>query len=400
MATQLPPLRIFCGYAHEDKALFEQLKTALAVPIRQEAVSVWHYGDLLPGAQWESEIERELNTADIILLLISPAFIASDYCWSKEMQWAIARNTRGDARVIPILGKTTSDWKTTPLGTLQALPTEARPICTWRNRDEAFANVADGLLNVIHQVQQEDKYPVREYVLGLRPSVYESEGETTAQSGAKRLAEQWIKTVSDKIGGTLQETIQRDDRKEWILTDHQQACHIKMQWNYRGMDRLSRYFRSADIFITSQHPALIDRMVKEGHLPYWFLQWTLDDLDVVSLACQIFEETGEGHLPAPGMNENIHLDYTLYRSHEHPVRAMLSTKDPSSPARICLIHDNSPLQGFSHAHTLFSIRKVLAILRGKFSYREIRQIIEEACKPYKPSGVNEIIRWRENDTIS
>jgi hypothetical protein len=66
MATQLPALRIFCGYAHADQALFQQLKTALAVLIRQEAVSIWHYGDLLPGDQWEYEIERELNTADII----------------------------------------------------------------------------------------------------------------------------------------------------------------------------------------------------------------------------------------------------------------------------------------------------------------------------------------------
>lgn len=110
MEEQTPALRIFCGYAHEDQALFRQLKAALAVLIRQDAVSIWHYGDLLPGDQWEEEIERELNTADIILLLISPAFIASDYCWSKEMHWAIIRHTLGEARVIPILLKPTPGW--------------------------------------------------------------------------------------------------------------------------------------------------------------------------------------------------------------------------------------------------------------------------------------------------
>lgn len=78
MEEQVPALRVFCGYAHEDQALFRHLRSALAVFIRQEAVSIWHYGDLLPGAQWEREIERELNTADIILLLIGPAFMASD----------------------------------------------------------------------------------------------------------------------------------------------------------------------------------------------------------------------------------------------------------------------------------------------------------------------------------
>src|SRR6266487_5470021 len=89
MATQPSPLRIFCGYAHEDTVLFQQLKTALAVLIRQDAVSVWHDGDLLPGAQWESEIERELNTADIILLLISPAFMALKCIFDEKVRRAI-----------------------------------------------------------------------------------------------------------------------------------------------------------------------------------------------------------------------------------------------------------------------------------------------------------------------
>ena len=123
MITPQPAaLCIFCSYAHEDEVLFQPLKKALAALIRQEAVIIWHYGDLLPGDQWERRIERELNTADIILLLISPNFITSDYCWTREMQWAIARHEIAEARVIPILLKPTPNWKTTPLGALQALP--------------------------------------------------------------------------------------------------------------------------------------------------------------------------------------------------------------------------------------------------------------------------------------
>ncbi len=165
MGEQTPALRVFCGYAHEDNVLFQQLKTALAVLIRQDAVSVWHYSGLLPGAQWESEIEQELNTADIILLLISPAFMASDYCWSKEMQWAIARHSTGEARVIPILLKPTPGWETTPLGALQALPTNAKPITTWNSRDKALIDVVNGLRRAIEAVQKEDRYPVKEYVV-------------------------------------------------------------------------------------------------------------------------------------------------------------------------------------------------------------------------------------------
>src|SRR5713226_5357329 len=200
MATQPSPLRIFCGYAHEDKALFQQLKTALAVLIRQEAVSIWHYGDLLPGVQWESEIERELNTADIILLLISPAFMASDYCWSKEMQWAITRHATGEARVIPILLKPTPGWETTPLGALQALPRDAKPITAWNSREKALADVVDGLRRAVKAVQKEDRYPVVEYQVRVQSYAYITlEGErlqreVSAEEEAFHTAEQWLET--------------------------------------------------------------------------------------------------------------------------------------------------------------------------------------------------------------
>lgn len=115
MVIPQSPLCIFCGYAHEDESLFQQLKKALAILIRQEDADIWHYGNLLPGDQWEYTIKRELNTADIILLLISPAFIASDYCWSKEMRWAITRHAIGEARVIPILLKPTPEIGKPPL---------------------------------------------------------------------------------------------------------------------------------------------------------------------------------------------------------------------------------------------------------------------------------------------
>ncbi len=362
MVTQLP-LRIFCGYAHEDEAYFHKFNTALAVLRRQEAISIWHYGDLVPGVQWEHEIEQELNTADIILLLISPAFMASDYCWSKEMRWAITRHTTGETYVIPIILKPT-DWKTTPLSALQALPKGIKPITTWSNCDEAFADVIDGLRKVIQDAQQEDKYPVKEYVLGLRPSVFESEGKVTAQDQAKRRAEQWLEAVSSKIGGTLRETTQHKDQKEWIFTDHQQLCSITMKWDYRGMDVFQRYFRSADITLTSQHPALLDRMIEEGQLPYQYLQWTLDhDWDITELVKWIREQTGKTPTSASLEGTIQHVEYTFHKlgtlflgqdhPEEHTVRVTLTASRPSSPGWICFIHDYPDFQGFYHAHKLF-----------------------------------------------
>ena len=145
METGARPVHIFCGYAHEYKSLFEQLNEHLAVLRSEEYIALWHYGEILPGAEWESAITHHLDQADLILLLISPSFMHSEYCRGKEMRRAIERHKTGEVHVIPILLRPTPAWEATGLGGLQALPTHANPVTNWRNRDEAFADIAEGI---------------------------------------------------------------------------------------------------------------------------------------------------------------------------------------------------------------------------------------------------------------
>ncbi len=79
-----------------------------------------------------------------MLLLVSASFLASNYCYEIEMKRAIARHEAGEARVIPVILRA-CDWKNAPFAKLQALPTDARAITSWPNRDEAFAEVAHGI---------------------------------------------------------------------------------------------------------------------------------------------------------------------------------------------------------------------------------------------------------------
>src|SRR5437899_11887808 len=97
------PVKIFCCYAHEDEALLIQLKAHLRPLQRQGLIDIWYDRDISAGTEWEREISEQLNTAQIILLLVSPDFMDSDYCYSKEMQKAMERHSRGEARVIPVL---------------------------------------------------------------------------------------------------------------------------------------------------------------------------------------------------------------------------------------------------------------------------------------------------------
>lgn len=130
------PLEVFFSYAHEDENYKNLLLKALSTLKRERLIREWHDRDISAGTKWATEIDAHLKSAHIILLLVSPDFIASDYCWDKEVKGAIERDDAGEACVIPIIVRPT-DWRTTLFGKLQALPTEGKAITTWPNIDES-----------------------------------------------------------------------------------------------------------------------------------------------------------------------------------------------------------------------------------------------------------------------
>src|SRR5579863_1633478 len=133
-------INLFYCYAREDKALRDELEKHLSWLKRRYQLKNWHDREILPGEEWEQAIDAHLNSAHIILLLISPDFMASDYCFGREMQHALERHRQGSCRVIPILLRPTY-WQGAPFSALQLLPTDARPITRWQDRDEAFQDV-------------------------------------------------------------------------------------------------------------------------------------------------------------------------------------------------------------------------------------------------------------------
>ena len=146
----ISPITLFYSYAHEDELLRNQLEKHLSLLRRRGLITEWHDRQILAGEEWARDIDQHLETASIILLLISPDFLASDYCYNMEMQRAVARHESGEARVIPILLRP-CDWHGTPFGQLQCLPRDGKAVTTWRNRDEAFLDIAQGLRGAIEQ---------------------------------------------------------------------------------------------------------------------------------------------------------------------------------------------------------------------------------------------------------
>jgi tetratricopeptide (TPR) repeat protein len=140
----IKPVAVFVSYAHDDERLRKALDRHLSLLKRDGTISVWHDRDIDAGDDWQSEISRHLEAAQLILALVSPSFLASDYCYEIEMQRALERHRVGEARVIPIVLRPV-DWQRSPLGKLQALPARAKPVASWKDRDAAFADVAAGI---------------------------------------------------------------------------------------------------------------------------------------------------------------------------------------------------------------------------------------------------------------
>jgi TIR domain-containing protein len=139
---------IFYSYSHKDEELRDELERHLSILKRSGVIRSWHDRKIDAGAEWAGQIHDNLNRANVILLLISADFLASDYCYDLEMKRALERHAAGEAIVIPIILRPV-DWGSAPFARIQCLPTDARPVTSWTNRDEAFRNVAEGIRHAI-----------------------------------------------------------------------------------------------------------------------------------------------------------------------------------------------------------------------------------------------------------
>jgi len=145
---------VFVSYAHRDERLREELDKHLS-PLRRSAlIETWHDRRITPGAALSEAIDEHLASADLILLLVSPDFINSDYCYQKEMRIALQRHRKGQARVIPIILRPV-DWKGTPIGRLLAIPRDAKPVTKWHHRDDALLDVATSIRRAAEELSTE-----------------------------------------------------------------------------------------------------------------------------------------------------------------------------------------------------------------------------------------------------
>ncbi len=139
--------KLFFSYSHKDEALRNELEIHLASLKREGIISSWHDRRISAGDDFDASISSELEAADIVLLLVSAYFLASDYCIEKELAHALEKHRASTAVVIPVILHP-CDWHSAPFGHLRATPTDGKPVSLYGNQHEAFAIVARDIREV------------------------------------------------------------------------------------------------------------------------------------------------------------------------------------------------------------------------------------------------------------
>ena len=163
-SSSVEPVKVFISYAESDLRLYNQLRTHLKVLERRDIIHVWDETEIAAGDEWRGQINKHLEASQLILLLVSPDFLASDYLYEVEMQRALILNKSGRVRVLSIVLRP-CDWMRTPLGSLQVLPRGGRPVASSTDTDEMFTEITKEIELVCTDIQSSSIYgltPTRE----------------------------------------------------------------------------------------------------------------------------------------------------------------------------------------------------------------------------------------------
>lgn len=162
MALALIVATLFFSYSHRDEDLRDQLEVHLSMLKREGLIEAWHDRKIPAGSEVDTSIDEKLEAADVILLLVSPDFLASSYCYDKELQRGMERHEEGSARVIPVILRP-CDWRSAPFGKLLAAPRDGKPVTKWPDRDEAFVEVVQQIRAALPSKPKADEAPSSQF---------------------------------------------------------------------------------------------------------------------------------------------------------------------------------------------------------------------------------------------
>jgi formylglycine-generating enzyme required for sulfatase activity len=233
-------LKLFISYSHKDEPLRDSLATHLSNLQWQGIISSWYDRQLTAGTEWDDKIKAELESADIILLLISPDFIASKYCRDVEIPKALQRHEDKQAYVVPVILRP-FDWVDAPFAKLQAFPKDAKAVTTWPNQDEAFVSVTQGIRTAA------------KLMLDYRKQQAEQK---------KAIRTQYLQKVEEVLSDGVISIVERDtldELRETLGLTPEEAKEIETL----AYEPYSRYEESLN-----KYKQTLNRLIEKGYYPF------------------------------------------------------------------------------------------------------------------------------------
>jgi hypothetical protein len=210
--------KLFFSYSHKDEDLRNELEIHLALMKHQGVISSWHDRRITAGSNFAKAIDSELESSQIILLLVSAHFLDSYYCYDKEMTRALEMHKEERAVVIPVILHP-CDWKTSDFGQLQATPTDGKPVSMYANQHEAFTIVAEDIRKVATKLGSSPKLLTNGEESLIDSVGPKSKGERSSNLGIKRkfdnhekdeFLEDSYEYIARYFEGSLQELAERN----------------------------------------------------------------------------------------------------------------------------------------------------------------------------------------------
>jgi len=176
-------LNLFYSYSQKDEQYREELEKSLVMLRRYDALNDWHFRKIIPGKEWDNEIRKELEEADIVLLLISREFLSSSYCYEVEFKRALELYDQGKIAIVPIILKE-CDWKheKSPIKRFEGLPKNGLPVNKWDDIDSAFYDITERLKETIEDIRRKHTIAGKDMVSSASPYTVENENTILVQA--------------------------------------------------------------------------------------------------------------------------------------------------------------------------------------------------------------------------
>lgn len=144
-------VNVHVSHAERDRELWERLNAHLSMLRHRGLVTVSSGRKEIVGRDVRAAARERLSRADLIMLLVTPSFLADDRCYEIELPIALELQSAGQAAVVPVLGRPV---RTTgaPFEGLSLLPSNGVAVSTWADQDEAWTNVAGGIESLVAEL--------------------------------------------------------------------------------------------------------------------------------------------------------------------------------------------------------------------------------------------------------